>query len=352
FNTAPYKSVITHGFVVDEQGRKMSKSLGNFISVDEVLKNYGADIVRLWVASVDYQSDTSTSLEIIGSAVDPYRKIRNTIRYILGALSDFNPKNDSIPYKKLDELDRWALAVLNLLIRQSRSAYDAVEFHSLFQRIFRFCVVEMSSFYFDVIKDRLYCEPAASLKRRSSQTALFQIGSAIIRLLAPILVHTAEEAWELLPLEKKEESVHLESMPEVQEDLIDVPLLERYERFFAIRHEVARFIEKLRNDKTVGSSLEVAVELYSTEEELLHLLRSFGEERLAELLITSDVNLFEKASEDSVPAQDVRGLWLRVKKTENSKCARCWRHLKDVGTEKKYPDLCQRCANVVEGLLK
>jgi len=352
FNTAPFKTVITHGFVVDEQGKKMSKSLGNFISVDEVIKNYGADIVRLWIASIDYQSDINTSLDIIGTAVEPYRKIRNTLRYILGALFDFKPNAHTVPQEKMDELDRWALAALNRLIVQCRMAYENNEFHILFQKLYRFCVIEMSSFYFDVIKDRLYCETNNSLKRRSSQTALLEVGSALIRLLAPILVHTAEEAWQYLPLESKEESVHLALIPEVQEQTLDTALIERYEKFFKIRHEVARLIEKLRNDRTVGSSLEVSVELYCEDKDLRDFLCLFGEEKLSELLLTSDVVLLDKEPKNGIPAQDVVGLQLAVKKTHNAKCARCWRHLKDVGADRKYPDICKRCAEVIKGMKK
>jgi len=352
FQTPPYKTVLTHGFVVDEEGRKMSKSLGNFISVDEVLSHYGADIVRLWVASIDYQSDINTSLGLIGTAVEPYRKIRNTFRFILGALSDFDPKKDVVPYSEMGELDRWALAVCQAMIETAHSAYSDFQFHIFFQRFFRFCVVELSSFYFDVIKDRLYCESASSPKRRSSQTALLQVGSAIIRLIAPILVHTAEEAFEHLPIEEKEESVHLALLPVVDEELYDRKLIERYERFFTIRHEVARIIEKLRNEGKVRSSLEVSVKLSAEERGLREFLLSFGEESLAELLIVSEVSVSEEPPEGSVAGQDITDLRLLLKPTEHTKCARCWRHLPDVGEDEAYPDICRRCASVVAELVK
>jgi isoleucyl-tRNA synthetase len=274
------------------------------------------------------------------------------LRYILGALFDFKPNAHTVPQEKMDELDRWALAALNRLIVQCRMAYENNEFHILFQKLYRFCVIEMSSFYFDVIKDRLYCETNNSLKRRSSQTALLEVGSALIRLLAPILVHTAEEAWQYLPLESKEESVHLALIPEVQEQTLDTALIERYEKFFKIRHEVARLIEKLRNDRTVGSSLEVSVELYCEDKDLRDFLCLFGEEKLSELLLTSDVVLLDKEPKNGIPAQDVVGLQLAVKKTHNAKCARCWRHLKDVGADRKYPDICKRCAEVIKGMKK
>ena len=346
FGRAPYRCVLTHGFVVDEQGRKMSKSLGNFISVDEVLRHFGADIVRLWISSIDYKDEIPTSLKTIESAVDDYRKIRNTFRFLLANLYDFDPQKDAVRVADLRELDRWALARLHSLLQAVYAEFDEHQFHRVFRRLLQFCVNDMSTFYFDVLKDVLYCDGASSPRRRSAQTALWHILNALVRVFAPILVHTCEEVWDHAPIPDKEESVHLALMPEVDEELLDAGLIERYERFFKVRKEVQRQIEELRKERKIGSSLEAEVRLFAEDEHLARFLSSFGEEFLSELLIVSGVEIAD--SKDGLSAaREMHGLYLEALPSRNAKCERCWRQRLDVGSNPQFPKLCQRCASVV-----
>ena len=348
FDRAPYKAVLTHGFVVDEQGRKMSKSLGNFISVEEVLKHFGADVVRLWISSIDYKDEIPTSLKTIETAVDDYRKVRNTFRFMLANLYDFDPQKESVPPERLREIDRWALARLQTIIQVVHEEYSQHQFHRVFRQLMQFCVVDLSTFYFDVLKDVLYCDAAASPRRRSAQTAIWHILDALVRLFAPILVHTCEEVWDHHRLQEKEESVHLALMPRPDERLLDSALLERYERFFKVRKEVQRRIEALRKEKRIGSSLEAEVLLFAEEEHLTQFLASFGEEALSELLIVSGVELVQ--SKDALePAKEMHGLFLNAHPSQKTRCARCWRQRQDVGKNPAFSDLCLRCAEVVSG---
>jgi len=331
---------------VDEQGRKMSKSLGNFISVDEVLRHFGADIVRLWISSIDYKDEIPTSLKTIESAVDDYRKIRNTFRFLLANLYDFDPQKDAVGVADLRELDRWALARLHSLLQAVYAEFDEHQFHRVFRRLLQFCVNDMSTFYFDVLKDVLYCDGATSGRRRSAQTALWHILNALVRVFAPILVHTCEEVWTHANIPNKEESVHLALMPEVDEELLDAALIERYERFFKVRKEVQRQIEELRKERKIGSSLEAEVRLFAEDEHLARFLSSFGEEFLSELLIVSAVEIAE--SKDGLSAaREMHGLYLEALPSRNAKCERCWRQRLDVGSNPQFPKLCQRCASVV-----
>lgn len=345
FDHAPYRTVLTHGFVVDEDGRKMSKSLGNFISVEEVLRHFGADVVRLWISSIDYKDEIPTSLKTIETAVDDYRKVRNTFRFLLANLYDFNPK-ESLPYEELMEIDRWALARLQSLITVLHKEYSEHQFHRVFRQLMRFCVVDLSTFYFDVLKDVLYCEAPSSRKRRSAQTVLWRILDALVRLFAPILVHTCEEVWDHHNPPEKEESVHLSLIPQPDETLLDEALLERFERFFKVRKEVQRCIEELRKEKRIGASLEADVVLHAEEEDLARFLESFGEEMLAELLIVSNVE-FEDDKKGLKLAKEIHCFYLDARPSNRPKCARCWRQRDDVGTHKEYPELCGRCAEVL-----
>ncbi len=346
FGRAPYRCVLTHGFVVDEQGRKMSKSLGNFISVDEVLQHFGADIVRLWISSIDYKDEIPTSLNTIESAVDDYRKIRNTFRFLLANLYDFEPQKDALSFADLRELDRWALARLHSLLQAVYAEFAEYQFHRVFRRLLQFCVNDMSTFYFDVLKDVLYCDEASSPRRRSAQTALWHILNALVRVFAPILVHTCEEVWDHANITDKEESVHLALMPDVDEELLDAALIERYERFFKVRKEVQRQIEELRKEQKIGSNLEVEVRLFAEEEHLARFLSSFGEEFLSELLIVSGVE-FAESRDGLSAAREIHGLYLEALPSKNPKCERCWRQRLDVGNHPQFPKLCKRCASVV-----
>jgi isoleucyl-tRNA synthetase len=349
FGKAPFVSVLTHGFVVDENGRKMSKSLGNFIPTDTVLKEFGADILRLWITSVDFRNDTRTSLKIFAESGEAYRKIRNTFRYLLGNLYDFDPAKDSVVPERMAEIDRWALARLQEVTKTVTKGYEDFDFHIVYQALYNFCVVDLSAFYFDIHKDTLYTGAKNSLRRRSAQTALCHILEALTRFYAPVLVHTAEEVWKLLPKkEGREESVHLARFPIVEDQFEDAKLLERWEKIIAVREEVARELEKLREGKIIGSSLEAAVTLFADNSQLHEFLESFGNS-LESIFIVSEVNLVEGIPESAAKAVDVRHLAVSVTKCEYKKCERCWNLRKSVGTDSKHPALCHVCVDVVEG---
>ncbi len=334
---APFKSVLTHGFTVDEKGMKQSKSLGNYVNAQEEVGKYGADILRLWVASVNYQEDVRCSDEIIGRTQDAYRKIRNTLRYLLGNIDDFEPGKDSVTYGRMFEIDRWAVRQLQRLIGAVREAYENFMFHRVYSLIYNFCTVQMSSIYMDVLKDRMYCDGAESVSRRSGQTAMYQILDALVRMLAPILAHTAEEAWGAMKARSQEaESVHLATMPEV-DGSIDLEGEEaRWERLMELRDEVLRVLEGLRREKRIASNQEASVTLNCGQEDA-ELLGGFGLEAFAALCIASEVKLQKTAGETSVAAE----------KSSHAKCQRCWNYWPSVGKNAEDPDLCERCVAVV-----
>ncbi len=338
---APYKSVLTHGFTVDEKGMKQSKSLGNYVNAQDEVSKYGADILRLWVSSVNYQEDMRCNDELIGKSQDAYRKIRNTIRYLLGNLNDFNPKEDAVDYEQMLEIDKWALYHLGKLISGVLESYEHFAFHRVFSLVYNFCTVEMSNVYMDVLKDRLYCDGQDSESRRSGQTAMNRIVDSLVRLLAPILVHTAEEAW--LQMEYKSEdvgSVHLASMPEADESIDYKPREENWEKIMEMRDKVLVVLEGLRQDKKIASNQEASVTIYSNDEEMKVLLDDFGLAEFAALCIVSEVKLQKGAEETTIVAE----------KSKHQKCQRCWNYWPSVGRNSDYPDLCQRCVKVVEQL--
>ena len=263
---APYRAVLTHGFVVDEQGRKMSKSLGNVVDPAKVIQQMGADILRLWVSSADYRGDLAASPGILKQMTEAYRKIRNTCRFLLGNLYDFDPAKDAISYHEMLEIDRWALLKLQKLIRKVTCGYRDYEFHVVYHAIHGFCTVDLSALYLDIIKDRLYTAPTRSPERRSAQTVLYHALSALARLLAPVLAFTSEEIWRYIPGDREGAiSVQLTSMPEVVEEYLDEELDQKWERLLEVRGEVTRALEAARRDKVIGNSLEAAVELYAGE---------------------------------------------------------------------------------------
>jgi isoleucyl-tRNA synthetase len=348
----PFKSVLTHGFTVDEKGMKQSKSLGNYVEAQEEVKKYGADILRLWVASVNYQEDIRCTDELIGRTQDAYRKIRNTLRYLLGNIEDFDPGKDSAAYKKMFEIDKWALQQLQKLIANVTESYENFVFHRVFSLLYNFCTVEMSSIYMDVLKDRLYCDAADSLSRRSAQTAMHKITDGLIRLLAPVLVHTAEEAWsamqsslvagrsspEKTDKSNENESVHLVQMPKVDESIDWKGDKERWQKLMALRDEVLRVLEELRQDKKITSNQEASVTVYCGDEELAGILNELGLEQFAALCIVSEVTLQKDADKTTVAAR----------KSTYKKCQRCWNLWPSVGSDKKHPDLCKRCVEIVD----
>ncbi|MBL7189741.1 MAG: isoleucine--tRNA ligase [Phycisphaerae bacterium] len=332
----PFQSVLTHGFTVDEKGMKQSKSLGNYVNaLDEVAK-YGSDILRLWVSSVNYQEDIRCNDEIIGRSQDAYRKIRNTLRYLFGNIDDFDPTRMTVAYDRMFEIDKWAMQKLQKLIADVTDAYDNFVFHRVFSLIYNFCTVEMSSIYMDVLKDRMYCDAADSPSRRSAQTAMYNILDALIRMLAPVLAHTAEEAWAAMKFRSEDvESVHLARMPQV-DDAIDYKSAEpKWQKLMGLRDEVLRVLEGLRQGKKIASNQQACVTI-NCEDEDAGLLNEFGLDQFAALCIASEVKLQRTVGETTVGAQ----------KSTCEKCQRCWNYWPSVGANAGHPDLCQRCADV------
>ena len=272
---APYKTVLTHGFVVDGQGYKMSKSLGNVIAPEEIIRQYGAEILRLWVSAEDYRDDIRISPDILKRLSEAYRRIRNTCRFLLGNLGDFDPPADAVPYHEMDELDRFALLQLQDLIKRIRSAYDRFEFHRVYHALHNYCVVDLSAFYLDILKDRLYVSATGSKARRSAQTALYQILTTVLKLMAPVLSFTAEEAWWHLP-HRPSETIHLESFPEVDATLGDDALNQRWQTILALRSDVTRALEGARQAKVIGHPLDAMVKLALPERAAGRLCRSGG----------------------------------------------------------------------------
>jgi isoleucyl-tRNA synthetase len=337
----PYRKVLTHGFVVDEAGKKMSKSLGNVIDPQEIVGSLGADVLRLWVASSDFRADIKVSKNILNQIVESYRKIRNTIRFMLGNLYDFDPQVDAIPLEKLNKLDRWIISEWNKLLDRLVKAYEEYEFHIIFHETHSFCVNQLSSFYLDVLKDRLYVELPDSFKRRSSQTAIYLILKSMLKVLAPIMVHTTEEAWQYLPGEK-EVSIHLEDWSEEFPVTLTPEEEKMWESFFIIRDEVNKRLEDARQKKIIGNSLEAKVKI-SIGNNLYQAISKLDGE-LKEVFLVSEIELSVRDGSDSEFDVEVIPLGYQ-------KCQRCWMYSQSVGENKDYPELCQRCASVVE-LLK
>ncbi len=333
----PFKSVLTHGFTVDEKGMKQSKSLGNYVNAQGEIAKYGSDILRLWVSSVNYQEDIRCNDEIIGRTQDAYRKIRNTLRYLLGSIDDFDPNEKSVPYSEMFEIDKWAMQQLQKLIVNVTEAYDNFIFHRVFSLLYNFCTVEMSSIYMDVLKDRMYCDAADSPSRRSAQTAMYNILDSLVRMLAPILAHTVEEAWAAMKFKSQDvDSVHLALMPKV-DDSIDYQGDEpRWQKVMALRDEALRTLEGLRQSKTIASNQQACV-TFNCDQEDTEFLSAFGLEPFAALCIVSEVKLQKTAGETSVSAQ----------KSAYDKCERCWNYWPSVGVNGEHPDLCKRCIEVV-----
>ncbi len=343
-DTAPYKAVLTHGFVLDEKGRPMSKSVGNVVAPEKVISKYGAEILRLWVATQDYRNDTRVGEQILKQVSEAYRRIRNTARYILGNIHDFDPAIDLVADQDLLEIDRWALSRLAKLIERVLKSYDAYEFHVLYHAVHNFCAIDMSAFYLDVLKDRLYTSPARSLARRSAQTAMYRILDALTRMTAPVLSFTAEEVWSFMPGER-EDSVHLAGFPRAENHLVAPALEAKYEKLLVLRGEVAKVLEKARTDKLIGHSLDARVEL-AADGELGTLLAAMADQ-LAALFIVSQVDVSEELA-DGVAGEQLTGLRIRVGKAEGDKCSRCWNYSTSVGEDTEHPEACARCREALQ----
>jgi isoleucyl-tRNA synthetase len=329
---APYKNVLTHGFVVDGEGKKMSKSMGNVITPEEVMKKYGADILRLWVASSDYSEDIRMSDEILKRLADAYRKIRNTYKYLLSNLYDFDPAKDKVDYKDMLEIDRWILSELAVLVKDATRNYETFALHKVYRDVYNFCVNEVSSIYLDVLKDRMYTFKKSSIERRSGQTAMFEVLTILLKIMAPLLSMTTDEAWGYLAAKDKKDSVHFESWPdeEICEKWIDETLKERWASLAAVREMVLKKIEEKRADGAIGASLEAAVTVVTNDTKVMKVLKEH-KDFLRYLFIVSQVNLKEGDTD------------VVVEKAKGEKCSRCWNYSEAVGSDPGHPALCERC---------
>ena len=343
----PYRAVLTCGFVVDGDGRKMSKSVGNVVSPQDLLPKYGAEILRLWVAAEDYTEDIRLSSLILDRLADAYRRIRNTFRFLLGNLSDFDPARDRQPYARLDEVDRFVLDRLAHLIDRVRRAYEEYQFHTVFHAVHNFCAVDLSALYLDVIKDRLYTSAPTDPRRRAAQTTCYEIFRALARMMAPILTFTSEEAWRYVP-GARAESVHLERFPEVPVEWLDDTLAAEWSRLLEVRREIAKALETARARGLIGSGLEAAVTIVAAPEDLPELLRR-KRDLLPTLLIVSQVAFDRPASTPAVvhESQEIPGLVIGIDRARGRKCERCWMWTERVGESAAHPGLCERCLPIV-----
>jgi isoleucyl-tRNA synthetase len=345
---APYEAVLTHGFVVDGQGKKMSKSLGNVIYPEEVIKKWGAEILRLWVSAEDYRDDIRISQTILQQLTEAYRRIRNTCRFLLGNIADFHSSEDAVPLGELEELDRWALLQLQKVINRVKRAYEQFDFHIVYHTLYQFCTNELSAFYLDILKDRLYTSAPKSRERRSAQTSLMFILKALVGLMAPILSFTAEEVWACLPPEEKEaESVHLTQFPDFESSLMDEELDQRWKILLSLRSEVTKALEQARRSQLIGHPLDARI--------ILHLPDSLASsiapyaDFLSTLFIVSQVEIAsESGSGQGFVSSEFPGLVINIQKAEGEKCERCWNYRTEVGSLPEHPTLCSRCHQAIQ----
>ena len=347
---APYKAVLTHGFTIDEKGRKMSKSLGNVVVPQKVIGTLGADVLRLWIAATDYANEMALSDEILKRVAESYRRIRNTARFLLGNLDGFDPATDKVSPSEMVEVDRWAMWRTRTLQEEVMAAYRSYQFHLIYQKVHNFCSVDLGGFYLDITKDRVYTTGKKSLPRRSAQTAMFYIAEALVRWLAPILSFTAEEIWRYMP-GARAESVFFDTWAELPKELTHQPSI-NWPHILGLRSAVSRELEKLRNEGSIGAPLDAEVDIYLDSPSLSSVLQSFGEE-LRFVFITSAARVHPA---DNRPAEAVaadegegNGVWIVVKPTTAAKCVRCWHKRPDVGHDSRHPELCGRCVSNVEG---
>jgi isoleucyl-tRNA synthetase len=349
---APYKGVLTHGYVVDGEGKKMSKSVGNVVAPQEVIDQYGAEILRLWVASEDYRDDVKVSDEILKQVSDAYRKMRNTIRFMLSNLYDFDPAADALKPDDFSEIDRWALASFAILRERVCKAYAAYEFHTVYHALHNFCTTTMSNLYLDVLKDRLYVSAPSSLERRAAQTVIHRILEGMLRLMSPVLCFTAAEAWESLQgLEQNaplEQSIFFTDFPSVDDLEFGQEFMVRWEKLLAIRGEINRVLEAARRDKVIGLALDAEL-LLQVEGETAEFLNDKWP-LLQEICIVSSLVQVEEAGEDFADAEEVAGLKIGVRQAPGAKCERCWTVSPSVGEDAEHPAICSRCRAVVQEL--
>jgi isoleucyl-tRNA synthetase len=352
----PYRAVLTHGFVVDGDGRKMSKSVGNTVAPDDVIAKHGAEVLRLWAAGEDYTADIRLSDEILAQLAEAYRRVRNTCRFLLGNLADFDPLTDAVRDRALTGLDGWAMLRLHRTIERVRRAYETYEFHLAFQTLHNFCAVDLSALYLDVVKDRLYTSAATAPERRAAQTVCYRILDALVRLMAPILTFTAEEVWDHLREADKARSVHLTDFPAADPAWLDESVERGWETLLRVRGEAARALEQARAAKLIGAALDAHVTLYASEPQLRLRVEEAGRHLLRELFIVSSLDIVPDAppaglvtARDRVVLREtaLSGLAIEVRHAEGRKCGRCWTWSSAVGRDTDHPALCERCLPII-----
>ena len=344
---APYDAVLTHGFVVDAEGRKMSKSIGNVISPSEVIGKYGTEILRLWVSASDYREDIRISDNILKQLTDAYRRIRNTSRFMLGNLYDFDPANDLVDYGSMPEIDRFALHKLQLIIEKARAAYEAYEFHVIYHSLYNYCTLDLSAFYLDILKDRLYTSAPQSTKRKSAQSVLYYVLEAIARLMAPILPFTSDEIWQYMPTKNsREPNIHLALLPELNPVFKDDALFKRWEFLLKIRNETTKALEEARAKKLIGHPLDAAVTI-SAKGNVHETLLSYAD-KLRSLLIVSRATLVkDETLNDSYQSEEIEGLAIQIEPAPGEKCERCWVYDTSVGSHSEQATICDRCRHAL-----
>ncbi len=344
---APYKNIVTHGWVVDEDGKKQSKSQNNGVAPEQIIKQYGADVLRLWVSSADYHSDVKMSTEILKQLSEAYRKIRNTARFIIGNLYDFDPNKDMSDISKLSGIDKWALAKLNELTEKVTKSYEAFEFYNVYHAIQKFCIVDMSNFYLDVLKDRLYVEKSDGESRRTAQTTIYLILNALVKMIAPILSYTAEEIWKFMPhcAEDNIESIFLNEMSPKTELDISGEFINRWDRVHKIRDEIKKILEIQRKNKVIGSSLEAQVIVYCKDELYDFISKNKDDIQLA-LMVSGIEVMSDGVGEFKV--ENIEDLSIGISHSSYGKCERCWNYSDTVGKDTENPSICERCINVLK----
>jgi isoleucyl-tRNA synthetase len=349
YDRAPYKAVLTHGFTIDEKGRKMSKSLGNVVLPQKVVGTLGADVLRLWVAATDYANEMSLSDEILNRVAESYRRIRNTARFLLGNLHQFDPATDQVALADMVDIDRWALWRTQQLQDEVIEAYRNYQFHLIYQKVHNFCSVDLGSFYMDVLKDRLYTTSRRSAARRSGQTAMYWMLTAMVRWLTPILSFTAEEMWRYMPGERSE-SVLLETWAQLPQGAGARPALD-WDALLNVRSAVTRELEKLRVAAVIGGSLDAEVDVYCSGALFESLTGFAGELKFAFITSAARLHRAEARPASAVAAEstETNATWIAVKPSEHAKCVRCWHKCADVGSQAAHPQLCGRCVSNIEG---
>ncbi len=349
--SAPYKAVLTHGFVVDEAGHKMSKSVGNVVAPEKVIKQYGADVLRLWAASADYRGDVSISDNIIRQLSDAYRRIRNTCRFMLGNFSNFDLKTDARPLESMCEMDRFILHRLYQVTQKSIQAYENYEFHTIYHALHNFCVIDLSAFYLDIIKDRLYTSPPASPQRKDAQTVMALILDALVKIMAPILPFTAEEIYAHMPEGRaRKESIHMEPMAVPDPAWQNPELAGKWQQILALRSEVTKALEDARKVKLIGHPLDAALEIKLPDTTFRNMLQTLDQE-LSDIFIVSSAVLVDSLEPGAFQGKEILGLEIAVKKATGEKCERCWRFSNVIGQDSSHPTACDRCTAALQKIL-